>query len=567
MGINSLLQQDMQGSGLAGIDRLAGNAMYPQSQQVNTQFATPSQMPTSAEVVNAGYEPKVNAYTGMPVQNFAEGGIARLAAGGSAEERQAELAKVYRAVLGRDPDESAQQWLGDLEAGTAVDLANRLAQTEEGKAYGIAKPQDVYSGMVALSQENSPFKGVETPVDYSGLKYISSATDPEGNPTYVFQDQNSGMLTVDAYGNPTAYNPGAGWYDEQLRSNPEALRAMDYRNQTYLAADPLQKTYNFQGVEVPIEATEYQVDPTTGQFVKGATGENVPLRFRDPDYNMWNDWAAPVALLAVPAAAYAASTYGLGALGGAELMGPTYAELGYAGAAQGLGATGAGAAAELMGPTYGELGITGLAEGMAGPTYAEMGYTGLNQAQAIKAADAAAKTGMTARQAAAAKMGLDMLTSGTGGQQTAGYAVPTASAPTTIPTVNRFGVTGYEGQIPNAEVAQRPILLSKIKGVGGDYTFAEGGIATLGSYSDGGQLLKGPGDGMSDNIPAKIGEAQPARLADGEFVIPADVVSHLGNGSTDAGAKQLYSMMDKIRKARTGNKKQGKQINPSKFLP
>jgi hypothetical protein len=56
-------------------------------------------------------------------------------------------------------------------------------------------------------------------------------------------------------------------------------------------------------------------------------------------------------------------------------------------------------------------------------------------------------------------------------------------------------------------------------------------------------------------------------LADGEFVIPADVVSHLGNGSTDAGAKQLYAMMDRIRKARTGNPKQGKQINPNKFLP
>ena len=80
-------------------------------------------------------------------------------------------------------------------------------------------------------------------------------------------------------------------------------------------------------------------------------------------------------------------------------------------------------------------------------------------------------------------------------------------------------------------------------------------------------LLKGPGDGMSDNIPATISGKQPARLADGEFVIPADVVSHLGNGSTDAGAKQLYKMMDRIRHARTGNKKQGKQINPNKFLP
>jgi hypothetical protein len=94
-----------------------------------------------------------------------------------------------------------------------------------------------------------------------------------------------------------------------------------------------------------------------------------------------------------------------------------------------------------------------------------------------------------------------------------------------------------------------------------------GGIASLGGYSDGGRMLKGPGDGMSDSIPASIGSKQPARLADGEFVVPADVVSHLGNGSTDAGAKQLYSMMNKVRNARTGNPKQGRQIQPRKYLP
>ena len=94
-----------------------------------------------------------------------------------------------------------------------------------------------------------------------------------------------------------------------------------------------------------------------------------------------------------------------------------------------------------------------------------------------------------------------------------------------------------------------------------------GGIASLGSYSDGGRMLKGPGDGMSDSIPAQIGAKQPARLADGEFVVPADVVSHLGNGSTDAGAKQLYSMMNKVRQARTGDSKQGRQIQPRKYLP
>ena len=98
---------------------------------------------------------------------------------------------------------------------------------------------------------------------------------------------------------------------------------------------------------------------------------------------------------------------------------------------------------------------------------------------------------------------------------------------------------------------------------------AQGGVMSLGGYAAGGnpRLLKGPGDGMSDNIPATIAGKQPARLADGEFVIPADVVSHLGNGSTEAGAKKLHKMMNDVRKARTGNSKQGKQINPNKFIP
>lgn len=89
----------------------------------------------------------------------------------------------------------------------------------------------------------------------------------------------------------------------------------------------------------------------------------------------------------------------------------------------------------------------------------------------------------------------------------------------------------------------------------------------LGSYSDGGQLLSGPGDGMSDDIPASIGDKQPARLADGEFVIPADVVSGIGNGSTKAGAEELYRMLERVRLARTGSDKQGREIEPSKYLP
>ena len=94
-----------------------------------------------------------------------------------------------------------------------------------------------------------------------------------------------------------------------------------------------------------------------------------------------------------------------------------------------------------------------------------------------------------------------------------------------------------------------------------------GGISTLGSYSDGGHLLKGPGDGVSDSIPATIGGHQPARLADGEFVIPARIVSELGNGSTDAGARKLYAMMDRIKKTRSQAKNIAADTKAEKHLP
>ena len=104
---------------------------------------------------------------------------------------------------------------------------------------------------------------------------------------------------------------------------------------------------------------------------------------------------------------------------------------------------------------------------------------------------------------------------------------------------------------------------------------ATGGIAdahyNLGGYSDGGRLLRGPGDGVSDDIPATIGRnKQPARLADGEFVVPARIVSELGNGSTEAGARKLYAMMDRIQSARSktvGKGKVARNTRADKYLP
>ena len=93
--------------------------------------------------------------------------------------------------------------------------------------------------------------------------------------------------------------------------------------------------------------------------------------------------------------------------------------------------------------------------------------------------------------------------------------------------------------------------------------FQEGGLASIPPK---GMYLGGATDGMADQIPASINNSEPARLSDGEFVVPADVVSHLGDGNSDAGAKQLYGMMDRIRKARTGTTEQGPEINPGNFL-
>ena len=167
--------------------------------------------------------------------------------------------------------------------------------------------------------------------------------------------------------------------------------------------------------------------------------------------------------------------------------------------------------------------------------------------------------------------GLGGLTRGLPTNNPSGILSQTSAAQTMQPTAqtpyNTYSSAGYSG----ASGASGPSGPSGLGGAGGSSNGAfplEGqyGIVKMAAGGMTPRFLSGGGDGMSDDIPASIEGKQEARLADGEFVIPADVVSHLGNGSSKAGAKRLYSMMDKVRHARTGNKKQGKQINPDEFL-
>jgi hypothetical protein len=145
-------------------------------------------------------------------------------------------------------------------------------------------------------------------------------------------------------------------------------------------------------------------------------------------------------------------------------------------------------------------------------------------------------------------------------EQAAGLQAAAQTAPTPAPNP-------YAGKMNLAYAQQRPAptqgaglpeIPTQLNAQGG-IPMAEGGLADAGRY------LQGETDGMADKIPSSIDGEQPAALSHGEFVIPADVVSHLGNGNSDAGAQKLYEMMNRIRQARTGTTKQGKEINPDEF--
>lgn len=138
---------------------------------------------------------------------------------------------------------------------------------------------------------------------------------------------------------------------------------------------------------------------------------------------------------------------------------------------------------------------------------------------------------------------------------------------------------GYQGGIPQITARREALPIqadpNRRPGSGGrryfsDVTYepvkaAQGGLMSLPQSK--GYYLGGPTDGMADKVPARIDGAQEAALSDGEFVLPADIVSHLGNGNSQAGAQVLYDMMERVRKARTGRPEQGRQINPNKYTP
>lgn len=459
MGLNPFTQTQQQPG---GIDKLAQNAMFPQSQQEHTQFATPSQMPTSAEVVDADYDAPTDSYTGMPTKPFAYGGIASIPRydGEDGSVVQAAAPAVNPDLVNLDPE-----LLGGDEG---IAKLNALKATDP-KAYNSQLMSALSKQMQSQYNTNSNY--VPTWQQFQSLQ--------SSDPAQWHREQLAWL------GHHQGWQIGQNTSDRNAAEQPVIQDEIEQARKAGLSDQEIQQILSGSS-----QSANYQNQQRIAQeAASGGNGIGDLVKV-----------AAPIAL--------------------SMALGPEMMAL-----APELGAVGAGA---LTGATVGGIGA-GITGGDIGKGVLMGGATGA-LGGSLNGIDPSITQGLNA-----AKSAYSLSQNPNNPMAAIGAAKNVASM---IP------VNAAHGGL-----------------------MAGGGIANLGSYSDGGQLLKGPGDGMSDNIPAKIGQHQPARLADGEFVIPADVVSHLGNGSTDAGAKQLYKMMDRIRAARTGNPKQGKRINPDKFLP
>ena len=524
--------------------------MYPQSQQEHVNFATPTQMPTSAEIVHSDYDTKTDPYTGDIT--MARGGIARYADGGMPDpvkpatlvapvstyapaygSTEAKVNDLYRNVLGRASDAAGQQYwtdkynTGQLNQDT---LKQSFVNSQENKANEAQKAQvaDYNKGLAAAANQEynvappplSTLPGggqgasssdLNKIINQYYLQNLGRKGDQPGLDYWTGQVQNQGVSLADVVKGLQTSNEGTVYsdYKNLLGRNPDAEGSAYWNKALQNGMTQAQLADQFKN------SPEYlTLHP-----------EIVAARKAETDYQ-----AAPVTQDTFDANAY-------------MKMYPDYATSGFSSPWQHYLATQQIASDMRTAPKlpYQAPNTTTNTNpnNVGGYSYNPITQT-YNSGNTTASNTASNTTG-------------------------AMYTAPDGSLWTSQDAYNRAHPADSGGGKAGGLM---PSSLKRAAAGGIMGAYAVGGQTyDLGSYSDGGRLLKGPGDGMSDNIPASIADKQPARLADGEFVVPADVVSHLGNGSTDAGAKRLYSMMDNVRKARTGNKKQGKQIKADKFLP
>jgi hypothetical protein len=498
-----------------------------------TQYAVPRQLPTSAEVISADYDPKTDVFTGMP-DRFAMGG----------------LASIPRF---------------DGEDGSQVEASSWNPESGQVKLQA-PDPQDPYGAMktVDYTIPKDQIKNYAPNIDQA----TGTAT---GGGAYVLNDGSTMHIGRD--GIVQATTPGRNDY----KLNEQGYYQPVGENLTW-DGGLSQLTKKIGGVDVVVDPlfTKGGYQDAKGNLRVDENGVPIPLPPAQFDSGAGKSGLADAAPYIAAAAMMAATGMPTGFEGMVPASQTLLGSMGYlAPTAGGITALDAGTQAAIntaAAPTYTSATLPAGITSVAPATSATM----LPGAAALQAGGGAGVIGgsgiaggtagmTTGQKVLAASLASKALSSGSGGGGSAGPASTTTTTQAPPPSI-ASNTYNPAFTMPNMFAMNNAQMGNAYQPQTYRY-YAQGGVADLGGYAAGGKLLKGPGDGMSDSIVANIAGKQPARLADGEFVVPADVVSHLGNGSTDAGAKHLYKMMDRIRQARTGNSKQGKRINPDKFLP
>jgi hypothetical protein len=521
--------------------------MYPQSQQDHVQFATPTQMPTSAEIVSSDFDSRVAPYTGDAI-GMARGGIARYADGGIPIDPNAQAAMAqptvdprmlvsapaapvipstyapapgsiqavvnndYRNILGRRPDAAGAQFHENqmAQGRDANSVRNDFLNSPENQQREALRGQvNTYNNLIASRANDEYVKGLPPPSTLPGGVY--GKADIQNQITQNYQDllghapDQSGL----DYWTKQAQS-GLGLNDikntigssnEYFKLHPEDIAGhiqSSYKNILGREADQGGMDYWANQIKNGMSLGDVQTNMKASQE---ATNKPQADLMATPGYKAWAD--APITEANFDAARYLKEN--------PDVANPAVWQ-------------------STPWAHYQEAN----AKGDIRPGY------------------------KTAFQAPAATTQSDIdeyLAANPSNAKT--YNPKTQTYGSINPTIEQ--INAFKKQKEQAAIAQQASQNwdnnSNNAATGGlMQSYAMGGNVNsaynLGSYSDGGRLLKGPGDGVSDDIPAVIGQNQPARLADGEFVIPARIVSEIGNGSTDAGAKRLYAMMDKIQAGR-----------------
>lgn len=416
------------------------------------------------------------------------------------------------------PFETAMKGFGSLGSSAGRDAF--MGSVGGGKGllqYGLAAAAPLM--VTPQPQTTTQMPGSSSPPP----KYLfERKLNPPGSPTY-FTDRYTRM----AEGGSTSKYSGKRYMDSLGSS-------------AYSAYDrPLPTTDEIITGTVGVDF-EYVYDPITKTYKK--------VRKQKPG-------VADVSALPGVNAAGFSNSGGVGGMGGiGDYGGTTAGGFGYGMGDGGVGLIG-------LGQSLAGMGLTGIGNALAG-----YGIGQLGAAEAQAAADAAALSSMGAVAAdAAAAAGINQgAADAAANDANSGDAAAAAAAG--YAAADAVGGGSMTGGVDGGWGADGGDGLAK----GGLAALSRDGISHLGDYSDGGRLLRGPGDGVSDSIPAVIGRKRPARLADGEFVVPARIVSELGNGSTEAGARKLYAMMDRVQRARgktVGKGKVAKNTRADKYLP